>query len=94
MAGSGVAGAATGAETATDAASASNGQSPAARLDAEMGYGVAAFAGTLTPYGGVALSEGCASEGRRMRGDSNAIALGRLPTRAPPDAGAPRHGWG
>ena len=23
-----------------------------------MGYGVAAFAGTLTPYGGVVLSEG------------------------------------
>ena len=29
---------------------------PAARLDAETGYGVAAFAGTLTPYGGVGLS--------------------------------------
>ena len=29
---------------------------PAARLDGETGYGVAAFAGTLTPYGGVGLS--------------------------------------
>ena len=36
----------------------SNGESPAARLDTEMGYGVAAFAGVLTPYGGLALSEG------------------------------------
>ena len=46
--------------TATGAAGASvsNGQSPAARLDAEMGYGLAALAGTLTPYGGLALSEG------------------------------------
>ena len=34
------------------------GASPAARLDTEMGYGLAAFAGVLTPYGGLALSEG------------------------------------
>ena len=34
------------------------GPSPAARLDTEMGYGVAAFAGTLTPYGGLGLSGG------------------------------------
>ena len=40
------------------AASASNDPSPSARLDTEMGYGVAAFAGVLTPYGGFALSEG------------------------------------
>ena len=39
-------------------ASASNGGSLAARLDAEMGYGRAVFAGTLTPYGGFALSGG------------------------------------
>ena len=43
--------------TATGA-SASNGASPAARLDTEMGYGLAAFAGVLTPYGGLGLSEG------------------------------------
>ena len=36
----------------------SNDESPAARLDTEMGYGLAAFAGVLTPYGGLALSEG------------------------------------
>ena len=34
------------------------GASPAARLDTEMGYGLAAFAGVLTPYGGLGLSEG------------------------------------
>ncbi len=34
------------------------GASPAARLDTEMGYGLAAFAGVLTPYGGLTLSEG------------------------------------
>ena len=34
------------------------GASPTARLDTEMGYGLAAFAGVLTPYGGLALSEG------------------------------------
>ena len=44
--------------TGTAGASVSNGQSPAARLDAEMGYGLSALAGTLTPYGGLALSEG------------------------------------
>ena len=44
--------------TGTTGASASNGASPAARLDTEMGYGLAAFAGVLTPYGGLALSEG------------------------------------
>ena len=43
---------------ATGDASASSGRSPVARLDAEMGYGVAAFSGTLTPYGGLVLSEG------------------------------------
>ena len=32
--------------------------SPTARLDTEMGYGLAAFAGVLTPYGGFGLSEG------------------------------------
>ena len=32
--------------------------SPVARLDTEMGYGLAAFAGVLTPYGGLGLSEG------------------------------------
>ena len=36
----------------------STGASPTARLDTEMGYGLAAFAGVLTPYGGVELSEG------------------------------------
>ena len=36
----------------------SNSESPAARLDTEMGYGLAAFARVLTPYGGFALSEG------------------------------------
>ena len=56
VAGSGAAGA---------AASTSNDPSPAARLDTEMGYGLAAFAGTLTPYGGFALSEGGA-HGYRM----------------------------
>ena len=44
--------------TGTTGASASNDASPAARLDTEMGYGLAAFAGVLTPYGGLALSEG------------------------------------
>ena len=34
------------------------GSSPTARLDTEMGYGLAAFAGVLTPYGGLELSEG------------------------------------
>ena len=34
------------------------GASPTARLDTEMGYGLAAFAGVLTPYGGLELSEG------------------------------------
>ena len=34
------------------------GASPTARLDTEMGYGLAAFAGVLTPYGGLGLSEG------------------------------------
>ena len=34
------------------------GASPAARLDTEMGFGLAAFAGVLTPYGGLELSEG------------------------------------
>ena len=56
VAGSGAAGA---------AASTSNDPSPAARLDTEMGYGLAALAGTLTPYGGFALSEGGA-HGYRM----------------------------
>ena len=50
---------------AVPSASASNNPSPSARLDTEMGYGVAAFAGTLTPYGGFALSEGGA-HGYRM----------------------------
>ena len=59
VAGSG-AGAAGAGATGSTGASASNGRSPAARLDAEMGYGLAAFAGTLTPYGGLALSEGSA----------------------------------
>ena len=36
----------------------SSGNSPAARLDTEMGYGLPAFAGVLTPYGGLSLSEG------------------------------------
>ena len=53
----GVTGAGAGA-TGTAGVSASTGPSPAARLDAEMGYGLAALAGTLTPYGGLALSEG------------------------------------
>ena len=44
--------------TGTTGASAPNGESPAARLDTEMGYGLAAFAGVLTPYGGLDLSEG------------------------------------
>ncbi len=44
--------------TGTTGASAPNGASPTARLDTEMGYGLAAFAGVLTPYGGLALSEG------------------------------------
>ena len=44
--------------TASTGATASTDPSPAARLDAEMGYGLAALAGTLTPYGGLALSEG------------------------------------
>ena len=39
-------------------AAGSTGASPTARLDTEMGYGLAAFAGVLTPYGGLALSEG------------------------------------
>ena len=39
-------------------AAGTTGASPTARLDTEMGYGLAAFAGVLTPYGGVALSEG------------------------------------
>ena len=34
------------------------GASPTTRLDTEMGYGLAAFAGVLTPYGGLGLSEG------------------------------------
>ena len=34
------------------------GESRSARLDTEMGYGVAAYAGTLTPYGGLGMSEG------------------------------------
>ena len=41
------------------------GGSPVARVDVEMGYGLAAFAGTLTPYGGLGLSEGGA-RGYRM----------------------------
>ena len=48
----------TGAGATAAGVSASTGPSPAARLDAEMGYGLTAFAGTLTPYGGLALSEG------------------------------------
>ena len=36
----------------------STGASPTARLDTEMGFGLAAFAGVLTPYGGLELSEG------------------------------------
>ena len=39
----------------------SNGKSRSARLDTEMGYGVAAYAGTLTPYGGLGMSEGGAT---------------------------------
>ena len=54
-----------GAGAAVPSASASNNPSPSARLDTEMGYGLAAFAGTLTPYGGIALSEGGA-HGYRM----------------------------
>ena len=50
-------------EIASTGASASTDPSPAARLDAEMGYGLAALAGTLTPYGGLALSEGGARLG-------------------------------
>ena len=34
------------------------GPSPTAQVDTEVGYGLAAFAGTLTPYGGFALSGG------------------------------------
>ena len=34
------------------------GESRSARLDTEMGYGMAAYAGTLTPYGGLGMSEG------------------------------------
>ena len=51
---------ATGITGATGATGASTptGPSPATRLDAEMGYGLSALAGTLTPYGGLALSEG------------------------------------
>ena len=55
----GVAGSGAGATgTAATGTGTSNGASPAARLDTEMGYGLAAFAGVLTPYGGLALSEG------------------------------------
>ena len=54
-----------GVSTTGAAASTSNDPSPAARLDTEMGYGLSAFAGTLTPYGGFALSEGGA-HGYRM----------------------------
>ena len=44
------------------------GPSPAARLDGEMGYGVGAFAGVVTPYGGVGLSGGGARGYRLGRG--------------------------
>ena len=55
----GVAGSGAGATgTAATGTGTSNGASPAARLDTEMGYGLAAFAGVLTPYGGLGLSEG------------------------------------
>ena len=55
----GVAGSGAGATgTAATGTGTPNGESPAARLDTEMGYGLAAFAGVLTPYGGLALSEG------------------------------------
>ena len=46
------------AEAAGAGAGASDGKSPGARLDTEMGYGVAAYAGTLTPYGGLGITEG------------------------------------
>ena len=47
------------------AAAASDGGLPGAHLDAEMGYGLPALAGTLTPYGGLALS-GAGTRGYRV----------------------------
>ena len=39
-------------------AGASDGESRTARLDTEMGYALPAYAGVLTPYGGLGLTEG------------------------------------
>ena len=40
------------------AGASSNGAEPAVRVDAEMGYGLAKFAGVLTPYGGLSRTGG------------------------------------
>ena len=81
------------------ALAASDGVDPAARLDAEAGYGFAAFAGrgTVTPYAGLRLSE--AGEHTLRSGirwaAGPALSFGLEGTRrAPADDGAVDHGIG
>ena len=56
-----------------------HGVAPTARVDTEVGYGMGAFAGVLTPYGGLGLSGGSGRDlrlgARFLRGSAFEMAL-------------------